>query len=434
MSLTPEQVLEKIIALKLDRKNLKAKFTRFVTYYTAHKDKNFEQLRIRLDGVEGSLEEFEKIQTQISLLQPEISDNDTEIENFEKEYYEHISKARLKLKEHDKTVSASNSSTDTSRSNTPSIVEVNYNSGKVNTKLPDLTLKTFSGNHDEWLTFCDSFKSSIHNNSSLNDIDKLRYLQSSLTGSALKTIEAIETTASNYKVAWKLLEEQYDDKRLIIQTHVKRLMELPSVNKDEYTINDLMTDIVVRIRALKSLDQPVDHWDAILIYVVTSRLDRYTHLEWERSLTDQEMPTFEELRKFIKSRHNSFHVVKTQNFQQNRKNFNPQIQSHSKPHTGKKTSLNSTNQNPNTQNSTYTQQISNPKKDYCNYCKGEHKIYFCPDFQKLSVDERISAAKLKGLCLNCLRKGHFVSDCTMPHCKKCDKHHNTFLHIEPRES
>ena len=46
----------------------------------------------------------------------------------------------------------------------------------------------------------------------------------------------------------------------------------------------------------------------------------------------------------------------------------------------------------------------------------------------------VSVLKTNGLCLNCLRPGHFVKDCVSAHrCKKCQKPHHTLLHIEAKE-
>ena len=302
-----EIALAKLNALKQDRKNLKSKFTRFITYYTTHNE--LDQIRLRLNAVENSLDEFVRIQSAINLVEVD-PNSDAEIEKFEIDYFEHISNARAKVKERDEV--ASDTTIRDSQIRTPcesvgNHIEIN------NTKLPPLELKKFAGNPDGWLTFCDSFKSAVHNNGRLTDFDKLRYLQAHLTGSALKVIDSVETTAANYEVAWKLLEEQYDNRRIIIQTHIKCLMEMPSIAKEgSYGMNDLLNDVLIRMRALKSLGQPVESWDAILIYIITSRLDRFTHLEWEKSLSDSEIPSFESLRKFIKQRYNSLNVVKTQ--------------------------------------------------------------------------------------------------------------------------
>ena len=64
----------------------------------------------------------------------------------------------------------------------------------------------------------------------------------------------------------------------------------------------------------------------------------------------------------------------------------------------------------------------------------KHPLYICAKFKTLPHDKMVSTLKSNGLCLNCLRPGHFVKDCTSVHrCKKCQRSHHTLLHIEAKE-
>lgn len=66
----------------------------------------------------------------------------------------------------------------------------------------------------------------------------------------------------------------------------------------------------------------------------------------------------------------------------------------------------------------------------CTNCNGDHFIRNCESFLKLEIPERSKLIKSLKLCLNCLRKGHFVGDCKSSACKLCDRKHNTLLHIK----
>ena len=72
--------------------------------------------------------------------------------------------------------------------------------------------------------------------------------------------------------------------------------------------------------------------------------------------------------------------------------------------------------------------------DTCIMCKsGKHPLYSCYKFKTLPPDRMILTLKSNGLCLNCLRPGHFVKECTsMNRCRKCQKPHHTLLHRESR--
>ena len=62
----------------------------------------------------------------------------------------------------------------------------------------------------------------------------------------------------------------------------------------------------------------------------------------------------------------------------------------------------------------------------CYSCDSVHRIERCPDFFSKSVRERI---RYKGLCLNCLRNGHFASQCQSSfRCKQCQQPHHSLLH------
>ena len=65
----------------------------------------------------------------------------------------------------------------------------------------------------------------------------------------------------------------------------------------------------------------------------------------------------------------------------------------------------------------------------CYSCDSAHRIERCPDFISKSVRERMILARYEGLCLNCLCKGHFASQCQSSfRCKQCQQPHHSLLH------
>ena len=63
-------------------------------------------------------------------------------------------------------------------------LEYKHKMPKINVNLPKLHIQSFNGNPLEWLTFWDSFNNAIHDNDSLNNIDKMNYLKGMLTDDA----------------------------------------------------------------------------------------------------------------------------------------------------------------------------------------------------------------------------------------------------------
>lgn len=81
-------------------------------------------------------------------------------------------------------------------------------------KLPRLTIQPFKGDLTTWITFWDSYKAAIHENSSLSEIDKFNYLRSLLQGSALEAVSGLTLTAANYNEAVGILEKRFGNKQL----------------------------------------------------------------------------------------------------------------------------------------------------------------------------------------------------------------------------
>lgn len=63
-------------------------------------------------------------------------------------------------------------------------------------------------------------------------MQKLQYLRASLTDVTADIIESLEISDVNYQIAWNSLKDRYDKKQIIINAHIKSIMELPSMPKE----------------------------------------------------------------------------------------------------------------------------------------------------------------------------------------------------------
>ena len=76
-----------------------------------------------------------------------------------------------------------------------------------------------------------------------------------------------------------------------------------------------------------------------------------------------------------------------------------------------------------------------PNKSKCFLCSKPHELENCPEFLKMSVEERTAFARTKGLCFACLTKGHMTRQCEQKkQCTICKKPHVTALHFKDRPS
>ncbi|KYN12751.1 hypothetical protein ALC57_15076 [Trachymyrmex cornetzi] len=271
-------------------------------------------------------------------------------------------------------------------------------------RLPKLDLPKFSGKYDEWCPFFDSFNSLIHINASLSDVQKLQYLRASLTGDAAKIISALEISEPNYQVAWAILKERYDNRRAIVQSHIKTIFELPSMAKENITELRQIADGATRhIHALQVLKRPTTQWDDLLVYILSSKLDALTSREWQLSLTGTVLPTLKQFTDFVT------HRCITLETSSKNKIVNARAQSQ-----------------------------SNTKQQFCVafvkakwvFCKGEHLVYHYESFLALPVSRRIAETRKRKLCANCLRPAnHAANKCPSGSCKICRLKHNTLLHL-----
>ncbi|GFY18745.1 uncharacterized protein TNCV_2399651 [Trichonephila clavipes] len=90
-----------------------------------------------------------------------------------------------------------------------------------NVKLPSINLPEFSGQYIDWLQFKSQFVSLIHDNTFLSDSQKLYYLQSALKGHA----KQLQTVNDSYSSLFEALEGRYENKRLIVNSHIAELLK-----------------------------------------------------------------------------------------------------------------------------------------------------------------------------------------------------------------
>lgn len=69
-------------------------------------------------------------------------------------------------------------------------------------KLPKISLPNFSGSYHTWMSFENRFSNLIHANAcveNVENVEKLEYLKSCVTGEAERTIQRFQVTDQNYK-------------------------------------------------------------------------------------------------------------------------------------------------------------------------------------------------------------------------------------------
>lgn len=405
--------------LKRKRGALKAKMTTFTKFLhemeellaqdqqeERNKVSKVTELQIRVEKVEPMLQEFEDIQSQIEEAAEDFENELKEREQFESEYYKKLAVARQLLSDMQYEGQTSDDSV-----SVKSEVSGGLSHQKFNIKLPQINLPIFNGMYESWLEFRDTFQSLIHLNDRIGQIEKFHYLRSAVQGGAAQVVNSIEFSAANYPIAWELLCERFNNTALLIRTHMKSLFEIPVLTKESANeLKTLVDHIAKNLRALNILKQPTEHWDTIIIYMITTKLDKVTGREWEEYKKRlNELPSLEDLKAFLRNRAD---LLETLDMSKN------ETSSHKgKMQVGKTKAF-----------------ITSITK--CIVCKGEHYLLNCEKYINLTTKERYETARKLRLCINCLRQGHMARDCRIGgKCKRCGGQHHTTLHEErkPRE-
>lgn len=81
-----------------------------------------------------------------------------------------------------------------------------------------------------------NFKALVHENRDLSKIQKLYYLRASLKGIAVEVIHSLESSADNYEVAWSLLRERFEHKKLITSQHMQALFDISHIRSESGTL------------------------------------------------------------------------------------------------------------------------------------------------------------------------------------------------------
>lgn len=288
-----------------------------------------------------------------------------------------------------------------------------------NIRLPKLNLPSFNGNIQEWLSFRDLFRASIHNNSTLSDSQKLSYLKLSLQGDAAKVIQSISINDINYNIAWSLLEERYSNTKEQVFVHLKRFMSIPPVTNDNpYSVLKLVDTVNECTRSLELLEQKIEGFsETILAYILLQKLDSTTKLWWEREHKGDDLPKISDLVSFLKQYARTLQASKTPVSNVAWYKKNPQNQ--------KVTSLISS---------------VKPSNTKCICCLSDNCFYLykCSQFLRMNPYERIELIKKHKVCFRCLsyKNMHSVKNCySKLSCEKCRlRNHNTLLHLEQKRN
>jgi hypothetical protein len=261
-----------------------------------------------------------------------------------------------------------------------------------------------------WTKFWEQFSISIDKHSRLTNAEKFVYLQHSLKGGSAKhVIEGLSGTGEHYSKAVECLKTRYDRPRLIHQSHVKVILEVPSLKdssgKELRKFHDTLQQ---HLRALDAAEcEPLSQF---ITSIIQLKLDVDTLFEWQKHTQDTtDVPHFSKILEFIDLRARASETT-TPSHKRSHKVENP----------------------PKKDVASFVANSESPGGGSCCVCKNErHPLYHCSKFKDMPHDQKLTVVRSNNLCMNCLKNGHYLKDCkSSHHCKTCQKPHRTLLHVE----
>ncbi|XP_008183407.1 uncharacterized protein LOC103309543 [Acyrthosiphon pisum] len=388
-----QKLIKKRNQVKKSMKSIKA----FIDKYDPS-TRSLNQLQTRLDSLMQYMSKYEALQDEIEdsdSVTNEMLDDRVSTDDFF---------CSLKAEVLDLVERNNKSTSDVSTAQSHSITRDSM-------KLPSIPAPTFNGELQNWVSFLDSFNAMFHQNTGLSDVQRLHYLKSCLVGPAVDVIRTIPTTDVNYHTAYNALVERYENKSLIIQSHIRSLFQTPQVQRPTASeLRQLHHHVVSQVNALQALGQNIHEWDAWLVTLLCCRLDPTTVGEWQLLQTSKDLPKFRDLEKFLANRVSAYEVGEVNN-------QSTQLKPLSGERSMQKKVLFA------------HQDDSSPSKERkCIVCPGHHRLTMCENFNKMSIAERQDVVFKNRLCHNCLHPGHQVRQCRSFSCTKCGRRHNTKLH------
>ena len=277
----------------------------------------------------------------------------------------------------------------------------------IHVKLPKITLKSFSGNPLEWLSFWDSFQASVDKHSDISGVDKMNYLCGLLKGEAARVIQGLPLSESNYKRAVDLLKERFGQKQVLINAHMDALLKIPVATNDVKKLTSLYDACEGYIHGLELLDVDPESYGDLLIPIVMKKLPKEVRRIMLRSHHETTW-TLADLRKQLR------HEVETR----------------------EKSSLGQSDKEVSAPNPPFNSMFptagalfsgalggENSKND-CTFCDGPHPSDSCKIVP--AVDQRLEILHNQKRCFRCFKKGHMLKSCySKKRCSQCNgKHHS----------
>ena len=275
-------------------------------------------------------------------------------------------------------------------------------------RLPKLQLRSFSGDLTKWTSFWESFKSAVHDNDDLSEVEKFNYLNSLLERAAREAVSGLALTAANYHKAVDILHKRFGCKQLIVNKHMDALLQFEAISSSQNAraLRELFDNIRSHIRSLQSLGVEPESYGGLLCPVLLSKILQDLQLIVSRKISESDwnldllMTAIEEelaARERISASQGRPSVRKTER------------------------------RTPPTATTLVSGGSTSTRTSYpCCYSDQHHSPNDCDTITQ--VEARKRSLRQSGRCYSCLRKGHRSRECrSTSRCRTCRGRHHTSI-------
>lgn len=297
-------------------------------------------------------------------------------------------------------------------------VNANFNAHPHDFRLPTIAVPSFNGDYHSWPSFKNSFQHLVAQNPNLSNLQRLHYLKGSLAGDAKRLVQHYEIVDGNYMAAWDKLNLRYDNKKLLVNNHLKSLITHPGQSKESSChLRELIDTFTDSLNGLRTLEVPTDGWDPIVIHLLTEKLPIETHSLWEATqMTNNDLPNLADLLIFLENRFRTLEAIAEKPSHERRNPFDKHSKSSARGH-----------------DKSFSHVASSAIT--CSLCNSSHYLRSCTSFLNMGVNERLKYVQQHKVCVNCLAPGHQIRACrSRMNCTKCNLRHHTLLHVNETTS
>lgn len=388
------QTSEKLSLLKHQRGIAKRNLTRLEKFIQERlSNSSIFEIDTRLSFLDGYNSEFMNLQSQIEILEKLPEDDDETRGNFEDRFIA----ARVRLLQAKSELSIAETSQFNQTMPSPHVSFVEAPADFSNIKLP-----SFGGDYYKWPEFEDAVNKMLTENTSrgMTNLKRFIILRAALSGAALTAIENLKLTEENYEIALERLKSRFYKKKLIFDSYVTKIFQLPRIN-DTKSLRNVTDNALSCFKQLESFASKDELIAGFVCHIILSKCDEEIVSKWEELWAGETtLPHTEDLIEFLDS-----HATKKETVELSIMDSKGKATK-----TTKKSYFGATNER-------------------CALCDDGCKSFLvCTKFLKMSPKQRFFFCNKHKVCRKCLVNAYGGCNCDVK-CKICKQGHHELLHL-----